>query len=353
MTLFKPSFSTQQLLPPWVSKGSRNWAFAIKIGEGCAQDYLDTFMNSGGPDPAPWYWEAINGGRYGVLLVCDHCDFSSDRLGETGWDTLAHREVFWFFPAYRYARSADNLLEGPPVITWIQPFSLDDNSFVMFSSREIWGCEKDMATIDAYEGGPDVLHIDVAIEGCKVFTPRAISHQIGLMHICMTHSDKPFDWSDVFADPTLAQLIGDFLAGVLSLGHPEKAPEVPNRIEINSLKQFRDAFDLRYAAYRALIASSVTHTEIQQPQFFSGENVKIDFMWSDSFAERFRRLFGLTPPDPATALRGHPEGETFTGMAQSDWDMPRVRVPVAFATSFIADSRFEVLRTLHTFGQAG
>ena len=352
MTKFIDSFSTEQLLPPWYSKGARNWAFVIEVPPHCIQDYLDTHLNAPGPDVAPWHWQAISDSSHGVLLVSDHGNFSSGAMGGTGWKQLAHKEVFWFFPAYRYQRTPDNLLVGDPAIVWIQPFALDDNSYVMFSSREIWGCEKDMATILTYEGEqPGDLHLDLAIEGCKTFAPRSISHQIGAIHIRMTPPAQPFDWKDVFGDADLARLTGDFLGGVMMPTQPAGtgAPQGGNVLEINTLKQFRDVFDLRCAAYRAIIASRVTHSEVTNPQFYPGDAVEIDFMWSDSLAEKFERLFGLEQPTTDTVPSGHPAGLAASGVG-IDWDMPRVRAKVKFAAAFTSDSHFEVLGTMHTYG---
>lgn len=352
MSAFIDYASTKQLLPPWVSKGARNWAFVIEVPRQCIQDYLDTHFNAPGPDTAPWYWQPMAERCYGVLLVSDHQDFSSEFFGTPGWNRLKHREVFWFFPAHRYRRSPDNLLLGEPDIVWIQPFALDDNSYVMFSSREIWGCEKDMATILVNEGQtPGDFHLDMGIQGCKTFDPRSISHRIGALHIRMTPPDQPYDWKNVFETPELAALTGDFLGGVMAAtSEPGTGkPLGGNVLEIDTLKQFRDVFDLRYAAYRAIVSSRVTHTEISDPRFYPGEAVSIDFMWSDSLAERFVRLFGLTPPPEGTG-HGHPLEIPAVDASGIDWDMPRVRAKVEFAAAFTSDSRFDVLETLHTYG---
>lgn len=354
-TLFVPSFATQQLLPPWKSKGSRNWAFVIQIDRHCIQKYLDDWFNAGDDDRPPYYWQAYPTGEhgYGVLLVCDHPDFSSVVDGNPGWNRLAHREVFWFFPAYRYNRTPDDILFGRPQVTWIQPFALDNNSFVMFSSREIWGCEKDMAEILIDRDRADhALHIDIALQGCKVFNPKSISHLIGAMHLRLAHTDAPADLSVALANRDLAGLVGSFLGGVMApaSSHPGAHDDLVNRIELNTLKQFRDAFNLRFAAYKAITCSSVTHTNIKGAKYYSGDNVTIDFMWSDSFAERWKKLFGLKAPPEDWPHRGHPHGDQSSLAKGIDWDMPRVQAKVMMAMSFTADSHFEVRDTLYTYG---
>jgi len=354
MTRFIPSFSTQQLLPPWASQGARNWAFMLRVPKGCIQNYLDHWFNAKGPDQAPYYWQATSGEEhdYGILLVCDHTDFSHVEGDTPGYERLAHREVFWMFPARRYDRTPDNLVVGRGTDVWIQPFALDNNSFLMFSSREIWGCEKDMADILLDEKTePGALHIDVAIEGCKTFTPRSISHLIGVMHLRMGESqDKPPNFLD--GDSAIGTLLGQLLAALAGPTSNPKTHETlrPNRMEINTLKQFRDAFDMRYAAYRAISASQVVHTDVVNQTFYNGENVSIDFMWSDTCGERWENLFGLTKPPRNSPERGHPHGDSHSLGKKIDWDMPRVKGDVVMAMSFTANTRFDVLETLFTYG---
>jgi hypothetical protein len=355
MTDFVPSFSTQQLLPPWYSKGSKNWAFIVETKRECIQNYLDTWLNSPGPDYSPYYWQALPAPEHGhgVLLVCDHADFSSmqevDGILTPGFESLAHRELIWFFPAYRYQRSPDNLLIGRPEITWIQPFAFDNSSFVMFSSREIWGCEKDIARIQVYadKEHPETLHIDTSIQGCKQFTPKSLSHQIGVMRIKLTSSGSVFDWDRIAQDSDMGELLGCFLGGIAGpTTNPVTGEGTHNIIKINTLKQFRDAFDMRFAAYRAIIESQVTQTEVSDFKFYRGEDVKLDFMWSDSCAEAWKRLFGLEQPAQLLV----PPGDAPAPAHGIDWDMPIVAGKVALAVSFTSNSTFEVLDTLFTYG---
>lgn len=348
MTAFKPSFSTQQLLPPWQSIGSRNWAFLMKVPPDCIQTYLDAWFNAKGPDQAPYYWQAVQGKEhgYGVLLVCDHKDFYSEVDGAT----LKHREVFWMFPARRYERTPDNLLIGRSKTVWIQPFALDDNSFLMFSSREIWGCEKDMAKILIdEESEPGALHIDIALEGCKKFTPRSRSHLIGVMHLRMGKCQEG-PWTFLDGEPEFGAFMGEFFAGFAGPTIDTNPNLRSNTIELNTLKQFRDAFDMRFAAYRAISASRVSHEHVAPPQFYHGENVSIDFMWSDTCGERWTNLFGLEEPHGKSVERGHPHGDKSGLDHKIDWDMPRVKGNVVVAMSFTANTRFEVLETLFTYG---
>lgn len=355
MTKFVPSFSTQQLLPPWYSKGSKNWAFIVQTKRECVQNYLDAWLNSPGPDYSPYYWQALPAPEHGhgVLLVCDHPDFSSmkeiDGILTPGFETLAHRELIWFFPALRYKRSPDNLLIGEPEITWIQPFAFDNNSYLMFSSREIWGCEKDMATIQIYseKEGLDTLHIDTSIEGCKQFTPKSLSHQIGVMRIKLENNGSALDWDSFEQDSDLGQIVGYFLGGIAGPTTSSVDGKTFNNImKINTLKQFRDVFDMRFAAYRAIIESQVTQSDVSDFKFYRGEDVTLDFMWSDSCAEAWKRLFGIVQPMHELL----PPGSTTVPPKGIDWDMPFVTGKVALAVSFTSNSKFEVLDTLFTYG---
>jgi hypothetical protein len=189
------------------------------------------------------------------------------------------------------------------------------------------------------------------LEGCKKFAPRSHSHLIGVMHLRMGESqDRVPDF--LGGDPAIGTLVGQFLAGFAGPTSDPKTHKalLPNQIELNTLKQFRDAFDMRFAAYRAISASQVVHDQVERLTFYSGENVSIDFMWSDTCGERWKNLFGLEEPHGKSVERGHPHGKRSGLDKHIDWNMPRVKGDVVVAMSFTANTRFEVLETLFTYG---
>ncbi|WP_427963626.1 hypothetical protein [Altererythrobacter sp.] len=380
MTDFVESFTTQQLIPPWIAKGSRIWAFVIRTEASCMQNYLDTHLNSPGPDQAPYHYRCIDETGYGLLMVADHPDFSSGANGIEGWDTVKHKEVFWAFPAMRYDLNKNNLL-GQGEVVWIQPFYFDDSSYVMFSSREIWGSEKQLGNITLQEGKRhDQLHIDLSTQGFAKFNPRSKAKSLAVMHARLNPGTEPVDLRKIILkDSDIATFNGTIMASFNLFGAPpENTPGLRRGIEINTLKQFRDVFDMRAAAYRAIIASHVKHELVGEPQFFYGEQVELDFMWSDTMKEQLIQLFGLEEPEEGTHTVGHDDkgdappsgfdpdgadeeelslehryGRPPMGDINADWNLPRVRVPVEYAFSFTTNARFEVLGTLHTYGTPG
>ncbi|MFZ9395124.1 MAG: hypothetical protein ACO25F_03565 [Erythrobacter sp.] len=354
MTRFIDSFTTQQLLPPWQTRGARFWAFIIKTAPQCMQNYLDTHFNSPGPDIAPFHYRVRDESGYGMLFVADHPDFSSGYAGIEGWDTVAHREVYWSFPAFRYDVTADNIL-GRPHAVWIQPFYFDDNSLVMFSSREIWGSEKQMGDITIEEGSAaDLLHIDLATQGFAKFSPRSASRTLAVMHARLLPGTKPVGVEEVLLQSReIAGFGGAMLASFDLLGAPPPdSPGLNPGTEINTLKQFRDVFDMRAAVYRAIVASRTTRNHVRDVAFYKGDRVELDFMWSDSMAEQFVQLFGLAKPEGAAVRTGHVAEPPLRGNRDADWQLPRVRVQVECAVSFTCDAHFEVIDTLHTYGAA-
>lgn len=356
MTAFIDSFTTQQLLPPWMSLDARAWVFVVPVGPGVFQSYLDRHFNRAAPDRAPFRYDTLDGQNYGLLCIIDHPNLSSGAIGTTGWDTTATNEVFWTFPAKRWRITPDNLAIEPEFV-WIKPFMLVDNSYVMFSSREIWGDETDMAKILIAAGGePDDMHIDVAIHGLKRFSPRSQSHPIGYLHVQMEPGSAGLDMPALLAKNRDLAAFRQFLLDHVPLGptaNPQPPVDPQSGMALNTLRQFRDVFDMRVAAYSALVASRTTRSNIRDPIFYDGTRIAIDVMWSDSNAEALTKLFGLFPPHDGTALSGHPDGGPPIDESGIDWDMPRSRMPVACAASFTFDARFEVLETLHRYGVGG
>jgi hypothetical protein len=129
------------------------------------------------------------------------------------------------------------------------------------------------------------------------------------------------------------------------------------------------------AIYRAIVASETTHRDIDDLVVFDTAGVEIDFMWSDSIGDVLKALLGVKgwtefgPPRAhlAAAKAGprKPSAPGFIGAPTErfpdpvgatpgamDWDMNRVPLKAEFAFSFSSNVRFEVTRTLHTYGLA-
>ncbi|EDL49988.1 hypothetical protein [Erythrobacter sp. SD-21] len=377
MTDFIDSFSDQALVPSWKTTGSRHWAFVIDAAPGCMQDYLDSHFNAPGPDKSPYRYEALSEHNFGILMVTDHPDFACCGEDRDGWDTVAHRELFWQFPAHRYKDSGNGFAREKHDLVWIQPFYFDDNSTVMFASREIIGSEKQMAEIGFEEGTEaDDLHLDVAIQGFKTFNPRSRSHLVGVLHIELRQGTDEVDFAQVMdsGEATSRQaservdlsaflerkgapaFLGTWMGTFPALAGKSTAPSShPATVHIDTLKQYRDAFDMRKAAYRAIIASKATHTQIRNPRFFKGRDVDLAFAWSDTMKEQFTRLFGLDPNDATDKLEKHGFAKLASKMRGddrkvADWELPITKKEVLFAVAFESDATFEVLETLHTYG---
>lgn len=370
MTDFVESFTTQQLLPPWHSHDAETWMFLIHVHPDLMADYLDRHFNDGGPDVAPYYYEPWSDPCFGFLQVVDHPRFSSEHAQPDHesfvhdheahprpddcqhWDTVSHAEVFFSFPARRYRRTEDNLLVEPKLV-WIQPFYFDSSSYVMFSSREIWGSEKEMAKIQINQGKVlNDLHIDVSIEGFETFNPHSVAKSIGAIHLRMDEKAKRTTLAEVRdKNSHLAKIIKS-LDGHLP---PEWTDEKPVRtlslpeFQINTLKQYRDVFDMHDAVYRAIIASQVEHSDIREMSVFHGDHVKVDFMWSDSMKEQYERLFGMSAPKK-NSRRGHRGKGLRNDEGDTDWDLHHIPMKVHLAIFFKSDAFFDVLGTLYTYG---
>ena len=352
MTKFIESFSTTQLLPPWQSRNFRMWSFLVDVDRARIQDQLNYNFNCRKVhNPAPYHYEALNEGL-GLLCVARHPDFSSLEPTIQGWGPVSHEEVYWTFPAWRSRITPDNLLVEPTLV-WIQSFVLDTNSFLMFSAREIWGTEMEMATIMLTEGdSPGTLVVDVAIEGLVEFKPTQASHLIGFMRARMDSDAKAaklpdlldknprlVDFVDLLIDAGLFTQDGTALVGGQAIG-----------MELNTLKQFRDALNMDLAAYRALVTSRTIHDSNDDIQFFDGQDVKLEFLWSDSMREVLVRIFGCADSGAKSGLQDTPPGFGLdVGRETIDWSMPRLPIKVELAFSYTANATYDVLDILHTY----
>lgn len=347
MTRFVPNFSTQQLLPPWVSLGARNWAFVIEVKPECLQSYLDTHFNCAAPDLAPYFYEPFDY-PYGVLRVTRHDNFSSSHGGVPGTQTLRKIDVNWSYPVNRWQVSSDNIRYNRQLV-WVEPMAFDNNSYSMFSSREIWGTEVEMARIEIDEGSsPDHMHIDVATQGLQTFTPRSISHLLGVMHVELDPKAEADLGQLMEKHKGLAQFAGLLFSSIGLMGGDES---VPNS-ELNTLKQFRDVFNMQVAVYRAIVASRATQSKVESIKYYDGSDVALDFMWSAGMAEALRGLFfgkDFVPPEQGPI--GHPGGAHTIDGVPVDWNLIRTRKDVVVAASYTSNIRYDVTGTLHTYGR--
>lgn len=347
MTRFVPNFTTQQLLPPLVSIGARNWVFAIEVPHLCLQGFLDTHFNCGAPDMAPYHYESFDY-PYGLLRVTKHDNFSSSHGGIEGSQTLRKIDVNWSYPVQRWKVSSGNIRYDRQIV-WVEPMAFDNNSYTMFSSREIWGTEADMARICVEEEEhPNRMHIDVAIQGLQTFTPKSISHLIGVMHIEMDPEVTSELLTELEKHPGLAEFVGVLFS---SIGL-EGASHSNQNSEVNTLKQFRDVFNMRVAVYRAIIASRSNQTNVSNLEFYDGSKVELDFMWSQTMAEALNDFFDLHQQLDGKSVLGHPGGAHEIDGKKVDWGLPRLKKEVVLAASFTSDITYDVMGTLHTYGSS-
>lgn len=374
MTEFIESFTTRHMLPPWHTKAARSWMFVAPMSRQRIQVYLDAFLNAPGPDSSPFWYKPWTDPCFGFLTLVNHKDFRGRHSTEASTRKLEHKEFMWSFPAARYRRTADDALYDKTLV-WIQPFYFDTNSFVTFSSREIWGGEKGMADIViASESSAQDFHMDVELNGFATYNPRSHVHAIGGVHIrggplasgpdYHGEPDGP-PWPTSRDGPEikpLAELIkGDkellsFIASFQGLMHNEWKPEDPTHhffvpeLRINSLKQYRDAFSVERAAYRSIVECKVTHDTVTDYGYLPGERVDIRFMWSDSFKEQLMLLLDLAEPDE-DAPRGHPGHGMHIPDTDIDWNLKAVKLDVRLALHFRSNAAFHVEKVLYTYGQ--
>jgi hypothetical protein len=354
MTQFVSSFATDQLVPPWVSTGCLTWSFVVEVTEANVRNYLSKYFNGPYPDRAPYEYVPLPGPQFGLITFAQHPSIRSCAPGQPS-DPLSFSEVLWTFPVRRYDVTTDNLLIRPQIV-WVQPFSFCDNASVVFASREIWGADMAIATVEQQKGlKPDQLHIDVAIEGIRKFSPRSVSERLGCMHIEKRPGGRVNLGSFLKERPQMrgfARLVQNFRgrAGKLAprTGGPMAAPELDN------LKQFRDTCNMGDATYRAIVASRAWHTDVSGLAFYESTDkrkIDMDIMWSDSIAEMATTLLGVVPPQKQGLPQRHkdaaPRGD---GDGPIDWNLPSAPIGVALAFSFRSNVHFQVIDTLYTYG---
>ena len=361
MTDFLETFATHQVLPPWRSAGVTTWAFVIRLDPKLIQAHLDRYFNGAYPDRAPLYYSPLSDTPFGLLVVAFHPLLWSEFPGNPpGWDSVSVTEVYLGIPVERRPISPDNIVIDEPTVVWVQPFMFGDNASVVFGSREIWGTDMEYAVIVRDEQTAGRLHLDVAIEAIKTFSPRSVSELLSCLHV------RTNGYSDQSVDKLLAAApeLGRFLTLLATLGvfsQNDPAPEDPDAVagkaEINNLKQFRDVFNMQAAIYRAIVASQTSHVNVQDVRFFDCDQVEIAFMWSDSIGELLRDIFGAAGPSdigPPKEHAGQPSPHKSLPLAGEaadiDWNLGSLSLKAELGFEMRSDVHFKVLSTLYTYG---
>ena len=366
MTQFIESFATQQLLPPWNAKQVQISGFAIRLQRQLIVDYLEKFFNGGYPDTAPFLYEPLPGkAQFGLLT---YSAYPAIRTGTTGpgthpvsggdiWDSIRHTEIFLAFPVHRRSIGVDGVASEPTLV-WVQPAVYSDNDTVVFSSREIWGTDMFLATI-VREPNAEAFHVDAGIVAVKTFDPRSVDELLAFLHI---HAQlKPgLALPEILAgNPDLKRFVdilgasGMFAGGAPPPGVPKTVE--PTAVELNNLKQFRDAYDMGTAIYRAIVASQASYSNVGEVVFYDTSGIDLAFMWSDSMGEFLQTILGAAKPVPGRtdpADLGPPIEHVEDWTSAMDWDMDRIVVKAELGFAFVADVDFKVLATIHTYGTA-
>jgi hypothetical protein len=362
MTAFVESFATQQLLPPWRAIGARTWCFAFRLDVKLVQAYLDKYFNGQYPDQAPFAYTPLPGPQFGLLSVCYFPHVRSTLRGDDPvsggdiWDRISHTEVYLAFPVLRHVVDKDGLM-GAPTLVWVQPVVWSDNDMIVFSSREIWGTDMFLATIDRDTSLPsDHLHLDLGMVGIKHFNPRSVDELLACLHVQATDPTDRDLTSILQANPDLQGFV-DILGGSGMFADHAPPPGVkqspyPGGVELDNLKQFRDCYDMSTAIYRAIVASKTDYAHVADIVFYDADKVGIAFMWSDTLKELLTTILGADKPTDEGPPPEHGAGapsDLGTGM---DWAMDRVTLRPELAFAFEATIDFRVLATLHTYGAA-
>ncbi len=360
VTQFIESFATKQLLPPWEAYRARTWSFAIRMSEARIRAHLERYFNGRYGDRAPYAYEPLPGPQFGLVSICRFPNIKSLYPGQGSgsdgapWDRISHTEVYLAFPVYRYAVTEDRLMTDRTLV-WVEPVIYSDNDSIVFSSREIWGSDMFLATIehdDKLTG--DDIHFDAGMIGIKTFSPRSVDQLLAILHVRAGSPRRVALPKVLRAKPDLQEFVnilggsGRFADGHLPKG--AQTSRYPEGVEVNNVKQFRDCYDMATAIYRGIVASQTSYANVTNIVFYDASNIEIAFMWSDSQAEFLTTLLDASAPTDPGPPPEHAGGPKPCPPDQMDWDMDRVVIKAEFGFAYTADISFSVLSTLHTYG---
>jgi hypothetical protein len=343
MTAFIESFATQHLPPPWKAAEARTWAFPFSLSTVVIQNYLDRFFNVANPNTALFRLKAME--PIGILTISNFPKIETDETSKfsTHYQNLASRldvaqtQVSVDVPV-RCVRKQGDEREGAPEILWFQPFAISDNETVVFASREILGADMMLGRIELdMQAAPSGVRLHTHIPAIRRFGPRSKEEWLGFLHVDTGSETKSYV---PFRAPKMAAWVDRFGGGANA--SKSNGLSDPMTARMVALKQFRDTQKWDEATYQAIVACTVTHSDLRDVRFFDPAAVKITFTDSATAAEILCTFLDLgTPSDGST----DPE---------SKWERqsPVFIGPVELlgAFTFTSSATINAIETLHTFG---
>ena len=346
MTRFIESFSTQLLRPPWVGTGATTHGFVFEVTGEAIQGYLDKYFNIAHPDGPPFVYSIIPDALFGMIAFCDQPSVATLKgpktsqllLADRTWDHVSYREAYLAIPVSRRRTGVGGAVDEV-VTVWTQPFTFATNSTVVFASREVWGVDMSVGQVELAVNAEDgSLHLDTYMRGVEVFSPRSKDEWVPFLHVTTGPPVEP-DFIDLLIKhPEFASFLN-----VVGLGTAKNALS-PSETELNTLKQYRNAYNLLMADYQAIVASHSTHENIRNVKFYDPSEVDLRFMWSDSTKELLKNFLKVETPSTYSPPPPH------TG---PEWSLLSAKVPVLLAFSMSSDVYFKVIDTIQTFGFKG
>jgi hypothetical protein len=270
MTQFIDSIATHQFLPPHQSVGGVTIHGAlIDIDVNSIQNYCDMFFNiDDGPD-VDFYYGPLKKAPLGLICVTEYPSICSTRPndwlgGAPQSDHLAQNDICAVIPVLRYRRSRSNVL-SEPVVEWIQPLIVIDNSTSTFSGREVLGLEAIHGDFDVVSGtkAPDGtptpatdpksrFNANISVRSWRTFQPDSAQEMLPFLNVAFGPALKDLD-------PTLLEPL---FALNEAITLPSGSDPSTREIQLVVLKQYREAGDPLKAIYQAIVATKMVYSKI-------------------------------------------------------------------------------------------
>ena len=346
MPAFIDSFATQHVLPPYGAVGVRTHVFVFRLSIQRVQAYCDKYLNLGDVAARPYHYVAVPESALGILAISDYPSLRSltpddhgglrgrdeDRVGPT-WDNVPQKELFAAAPVRRYRVVAGGVLVDP-VLQWVQPFLVNDNSSAAFAGREVLGLE----TL----WGP--VHIDISSSGALEVCTRLPSWRVfsrdtpqKLLTFFWADTGAPLDRDAIAARADAVASNPESVADMSVLAEGLALGRLARDMSMVILKQFRAADDPTAAIYQALVAADCHFEDIRDIDLYAEEECKVEFTTGAMVNEIISTLV-----DESVARLDASQRNDILG------DETR-HLQVRLAFSFTSNVRFDAIQTLHEF----
>ena len=256
---------------PYSIKGTDMYGFVMKAEYDSLQKLCDKYFNIGS---SKFYCPAASC----VVLTLNNIEsLQSINPPDSEKGRVSEQEAIFWVPIFMGTKIGTFF--KPEKLVWFMSYLFVDNTPPLVSGREIYGFPKQLAkfTFPSPLEKADFLSVDTLV--FKKFSPDSTAQEARIIEVktekSLNQSNKYQDFSEFLADIVKNIQIKQITIPNFDIGFNLISSLLEEKVNVISLKEFRDVEDPTIACYKAIVHSSMVVTQFHQAEISTDSLVSI------------------------------------------------------------------------------